>query len=137
MALTATDIFLVCGYVLLISVYAQHLNSRESIAAVLGYTTLLVAKRLEYSHGKDHRLTKRTKQLGYSILFASPSYTHWHDLFAVVGYTYCVFGMFDDATPPLALYYVLGAENSASLVSMVGRAIVGPAIIMGYRSPLQ
>jgi hypothetical protein len=137
MALTVTDVFLICGYAALIAVYAQALNTRESIAAVAGYTALLVGKRFEYSHGKDHTLTKRVKQLGYSILFASPSYSHWYDLFAVVGYTYCVFGMFDEATPPLALYYIMGAEKSTSYVPMVARAILGPAIIMGYKSPLQ
>lgn len=135
--ITPTDVILVAGYILLIVVYAQKLDHRESIAAVAGYTTLLLGKRFEYSYGKDHRLTSAIKQLGYSALFLSPSYNHWYDLLAVIGYTFCVFGMFDEAAAPLAAYYVLGAENTTGALPKLGRSLLGPALIMGYKSPLQ
>jgi len=135
--ITPADIFIILGYALLIIVYGQHLETRQSIAAVLGYTLLLIGKRLEFARGKDDLLTKRTKQAGYGVLFFSPSFTHWYDAFAIVGYAYCLFGMFDESTPPLSIYYILGAEQTTSHLSMVARSVLGIALMMGYKSPLQ
>ena len=133
----AADILLILGYVLLILVYSQHLHSRQNIAAVAGYTFLLLAKRLEYSKGKNNAMTKRVKRIGYAILFLSPSFTHWYDSFAIIGYTLCIFGMFDESAPPLAIYYILGANSTSATLSMVGRSALGLALMMGYKSPLQ
>lgn len=133
-SLSPTDFLLITGYLLLIFVYAQHFHTRQSIAAIVGYTALLVGKRLEYS-GKDSSLVKNVKKVGYAALLMTPSFEHWHDVFAIIGYVYCVLGMTDQSPPPLAAYYLLGAERSLSDVSRLGRSLVAMALIFGYKSP--
>lgn len=135
--ITTPDIFILMAYLMLIIVYGQRLDNRQSIAAVAGYTLLILGKRFEWSRGKDNILTKRIKQVGYGVLFFSPSFTHWYDALAVIGYIYCIFGMFDQSVPPLALYYVLGAEKTTSHLSKVARSVLGTAMMMGFKSPLQ
>lgn len=131
------DILFILGYVLLILVYSQHLQTRQSIASIAGYTVLLLAKRLEYSRGKHDKITKEVKKIGYAILFLSPSFTHWYDALAIIGYMFCIFGMFDDSAPPLAVYYILGANQTTATLSMIGRSLLGLALMMGYKSPFQ
>lgn len=132
----STDILLVLGYLLLILVYSQHLHTRQSIAAVVGYTFLLVAKRLEYA-ANEQEVVKKVKKMGYAILLLSPSFTHWYDVLAVIGYVFCIFGMFDESVPPLAIYYILGANQTTATLSMLGRSTLGLALTMGYKNPLQ
>ena len=136
MDITSTDILLITGYILLILAYARHVN-RQSIAAMIGYTLLLISKRLEFARGKTDKVTKRIKQAGYMVLFLSPSFEHWYDIFALIGYTFCIFKKFDESSAPLAIYYILGAEATASDLSKFARSLLGVGLMMGFKSPLQ
>lgn len=137
MAITSIDVLVITGYILLILAYARKLDTRQSIAAVIGYTLLIAGKRLEATRGKDDTITKRAKQFGYLVLFLSPSFEHWHDIFAVIGYTYCVFAKFDESVAPLAIYYILGAQGTTSNLSKVARSLLGFVMMMGFKSPLR
>jgi uncharacterized membrane protein len=137
MNITAIDVLLIIGYILLILAYVQRITTRQSIAAVIGYTLLLIGKRFEFSYGRDDDMTKRIKRAGYMVLFASPSFEHWHDIFALIGYMYCALAKFDESTAPLAIYYILGAEVTTSHLSKLARSLLGFAMMMGVKSPLQ
>jgi hypothetical protein len=136
-SIAPTDIVLFLGLGLLILGYSRRLHTRQSIAMVCGYLFLLVAKMLELTRGIKDLGARRAKQLGYSILLLSPSFKHWHDVFALIGYSFCIFYEFDKAVTPLALYFILGAESTTSQLSKFSRLLLGVATILGFKSPLQ
>ena len=131
------DWILITGYVLLILTYARHIDTIQSMAVVGGYTLLVLSKRLEVTHGKHDTITKRVKQIGYTILLLSPSFEHWHDVFALIGYGFCIAYRFDESVAPLAIYYLLGAEGTTSYLSKFARSLLGFGMMMGFKSPLQ
>lgn len=135
-SITVPDIFLIIAYTILILVYAQHLTTRQNIAAVVGYTILLIAKRFEFENGKKDPITIRLKQVGYSALLLSPSFTNWYDAFAIIGYLFCLAGHFDESSTPLAIYYVMGGQHTTSMLSKSAKALLAFALSMGYKSPL-
>lgn len=131
------DVMFILAYALLILVYSGHLKSRQNIAAVVGYTLLLIAKRFEYIRGKSDKLTTKIHQMGYIALLFSPSFAHWYDILAIIGFVFSIFGFFDESSPFLSLYHVLGANQTSSYLSMTGRSMLGMALVFGYKSPLQ
>jgi len=135
--LDGTDILLLVAYVLLIMANANKITTRQGIASVVGYTILVIAKRLEYSLGKTDDLVIRTKRIGYMALFFTPAFSHWYDILAVLGYAFCVLGYFDESATPLAIYHALGAMRATSPLYIAGRAGYSVALSLGWKSPLQ
>ena len=132
-----TDVILTLGLSLLLATYAHRLDTRQSRAMVAGYAFLASAKYLSLSRGEKDDTVKMMKKIGYVILCVSPSFEHWHDVFALVGYTYCFFADYDSSVAPLAIYYILGAEATTSVPSKVARSLLGFGVMMGFKSPLQ
>ena len=136
-SITPSDTLLFLGVALLILTYSNRLDSRQSISLVCGFTVLGFAKYLQLTRGKKDPLAMRVKQAGYALLLLSPSYEHWHDVFAVIGYGFCMQFKFGESIAPLAIYYILGAQSTTSHLSKVARALLGLGIMMGFKSPLQ
>lgn len=136
-SITPSDAVYFLGAVLLILAYSNHLDSRQSLSLVCGFSVLGFAKKLEFSRGKRDPFAMKVKRAGYALLLLSPSYEHWHDVFAVIGYGFCTHFKFDESIPPLAIYYILGSQSATSQLSKVARALLGLGIVMGFKSPLQ
>jgi hypothetical protein len=130
---TGLDFVIVVSYVLLIASHMDHLYSH--VAAIMGYTLLIVGKRLEWSRGNRDETVLLLRQAGVVCLIFTPSYDRWTDVFALVGYVYVLAGRIDDAIVPLSLYQALLTPVVTTPLQFWARAGLAVSLALGYSIP--